>query len=143
MRIDSIYDHQKTPGIKFDKSVSMTQQQFKQETDINYIVGRYLQTGYINPMLVKQGIPQYGDLSEIQDYRATLEKIQEADDMFMQLSPKIRDRFNHDPLELLQFVADPKNLPEAVALGLAEPPAHLPLDVNVQSDTNNQGGSNK
>lgn len=135
MRIESIYDHQKTPGINFENEEMMTQQQFKKETDVNYIVGRYLATGYINPMLVKQGIPQYGDISEIQDYHNTLQRIAEAEEMFSQLPAKIRDRFQHDPLQLLAFVADSKNLPEAVALGLVEADAHLPLDVNVQTDT--------
>nr|QJB19410.1 MAG: internal scaffolding protein [Microvirus sp.] len=113
----------------------ITQQQFKNECDINYIVNRYLQTGYINPMLVKNGQPVFGDVSTIEGYKQSLDKIKESEQMFMQLPAKIRDRFEHDPLKLLQFVADNNNYEEAVRLGLVEPSAHLPLDVNVPTDT--------
>jgi phage internal scaffolding protein len=113
----------------------ITQQQFKNECDINYIVNRYLQTGYVNPMLVKNGQPVFGDVSTIQGYKEAQDQIHEAARMFMELPAKIRDRFEHDPLKLLQFVANNDNYEEAVRLGLVEPSAHLSLDVNVPTDT--------
>nr|QJB19980.1 MAG: internal scaffolding protein [Microvirus sp.] len=133
--IQSYYVREKMPGLKFDQEERMTQQQFKDDVDINNIVSRFLQTGYINPMLVKNGVPEYGDVTKIESYKDSMDKIKDAEQMFMQLPARIRARFQHDPLELLAFVADKKNLPEAVELGLVEPPAHLPLDVNVPSDT--------
>lgn len=123
------------PEINTFEDDSITQQQFKNECDINYIVNRYLQTGYINPMLVQNGKPVFGDVSTIQGYKESLDQINEADQMFMQLPAKIRDRFQHDPLKLLAFVADNSNYKEAVSLGLVEPNAHLPLDVSVRTDT--------
>lgn len=138
---EEIFDYVKTvnylskPKVDTMDDDPITQQQFKNECDINYIVNRYLQTGYVNPMLVRNGKPVFGDVSTIAGYKETLDQIQEADQMFMQLPAKIRDRFQHDPLQLLQFVADNKNYDEAVRLGLVEPSAHLPLDVNVLTDT--------
>lgn len=137
-KFNTLYEREKMRGIKFNLEESMTQQQFKNDVDINNIVGRFLQTGFVNPMLVKQGVPQYGDVSMIESYRHSLDQIRDAQQMFMQLPSKIRSRFQHDPLELLAFVADKNNLPEAIELGLVEPPAHLPLDVNVPSDTLNK-----
>lgn len=134
-RFNTLYEREKMRGIKFNLEESMTQQQFKNDVDINNIVGRFLQTGFVNPMLVKQGVPQYGDVSMIESYKHSLDQIRDAEQMFMQLPARLRARFNHDPIELLSFVADKNNLAEAAELGLVEPPAHLPLDVNVPSDT--------
>lgn len=128
-------DYLTEPSVNTFDDDPITQQQFKNECDINYIVNRYLQTGYVNPMLVKNGQPVFGDVSTIGGYKESLDKIQEADSMFMQLPAKIRDRFQHDPLKLLEFVANNDNYDEAVSLGLVEPSAHLPLDVNVPTDT--------
>lgn len=129
------FDYLIDPMIDTSEDDPITQQQFKNECDINYIVNRYLQTGYVNPMLVRNGQPVFGDVSTIQGYKESLDQIQEADYMFMQLPAKIRDRFQHDPLKLLEFVANNDNYEEAVSLGLVEPSAHLPLDVNVPTDT--------
>lgn len=141
MNADELEDYNATvaylsePEINTCDDDPITQQQFKNECDINYIVNRYLQTGFVNPMLVKNGKPVFGDVSTIQGYKESLDQIQEADQMFMQLPAKIKDRFQHDPLKLLAFVADNSNYDEAVKLGLVEPSAHLPLDVNVPTDT--------
>ena len=46
-----------------------------------------------------------------------------ADDAFMALPANIRERFNNDPAELVDFVSDDRNRSEAIDLGLVPPPA--------------------
>lgn len=48
-----------------------------------------------------------------------------AQEQFAALSSKIRKRFNNDPVELLKFVSDAKNLEEMYELGLAVKPAPI------------------
>ena len=46
-----------------------------------------------------------------------------ADDAFMALPAAVRERFNNDPAELVDFVSDVNNRSEAIDLGLIPPPA--------------------
>lgn len=94
---------------------SMAQQQFAEECDINTIVKRFGLTGEM-PENVR--VPQYGDFSGIGDYQSALNAVRDAEESFMELPAHIRARFGHDPQQLLEFVADGRNLEEARRLGL-------------------------
>ena len=99
---------------------TMTQQQFKDEADINRLVDRFLRTGEVPPV---DGRAMYGDFIDVPDgYQAALNAVIEAQAGFDALPSKIRQRFDNDPAELLSFLQDPKNLDEAVELGLLEKP---------------------
>lgn len=99
---------------------TMTQQQFKDEADINRLVDRFLRTGEVPPV---DGRAMYGDFIDVPDgYQAALNAVIEAQAGFDALPSKTRQRFNNDPAELLSFLQDPKNLDEAVELGLLEKP---------------------
>lgn len=139
MKFQSLYNHEQVDkGIDCSNDEPMTQQQFTDDVDINNIVNRFLATGFINPLLIREGQPLFGDVSTVFEYKEALDYINEAKTMFEELPAKIRDRFENDPFKLLEFVADDKNYKEAYALGLVEPRAHLPLDVNVPTDTNKE-----
>lgn len=94
------------------------QQHFGEEVNINNIVKRMEQTGYI-PIPQPQ---QYGDVSQELTFQEALHVIQNAEEMFMQLDPYIRERFNNDPGKLLKFIDDPKNLEEGRKLGIFSTP---------------------
>lgn len=105
---------------------TMTQQHFKDDCDVNVIVNRFLKTGQFPPVDPKA---MYGDfLDAPESYRDALDQVIAAEEQFMELPAKVRERFQNDPAELLDFLADPKNKEEAINLGLLEkaPPAPSP-----------------
>lgn len=97
---------------------SMTQQQFKDECDVNNIVAKYKRTGEITHLARTSGV--YADLTKITDYHTMINQIQEAQKAFMTLPAAVRLRFQNDPGQLLAFMQDPKNYEEGVKLGLFE-----------------------
>lgn len=97
---------------------SMTQQQFKDETDINLIVEKYSKSGQF-PQYGKIGI--YADYSEIKDYQGMLQTVMDAQESFNQLDAKVRYKFQNDPAQLIKFMQDPKNHDEGVKLGIYNP----------------------
>lgn len=99
------------------KDKTRTQQHFKEECDINTIVQRFGLTGEL-PTTVQT--PTYGDYTGIFDFQSAMNKVVEAQQNFMTLPAKIRARFHNDPQELLEFVTDESNRPEAEKLGLVE-----------------------
>lgn len=97
---------------------SLTQQQFKEEADINTIVDRFLRSG-VMPNSVN--MPQYVDYEGVFDFQSAMNVVRQADENFMRLDAKVRARFNNSPQEFLEFFANPDNTEEAVRLGLAIP----------------------
>lgn len=97
---------------------SLTQQQFKEEADINTIVDRFMKSGVL-PTPVN--MPQYVDYEGVFDFQSAMNVVRQADENFMRLDAKVRSRFNNSPQEFLEFFADPSNTEEAVRLGLAIP----------------------
>lgn len=115
--VDAVSD---LTGIEF-KDPSLAQQHMKDECDINNIVERFGVTGQLP---VASSIPPtYGDFTGVNDYRTALDLVMAADESFMSLPAKIRERFNNDPAELVDFVSDINNRSEAIDLGLIPPPA--------------------
>jgi len=97
----------------------MAIQSAKEETDINTIVNRFMNTGMLpNPVRA----PQYGDFTGATDYRTSLDAVMAAQASFMELPAHVRRRFHNDPQAFLEFVADEDNRAEAIKLGLVFPP---------------------
>lgn len=96
---------------------SLTQQQFKEETDINYIVDTYTRTGVLPHTI---GTPQFGDFTGAQDYHSSVNQVIAAQQSFMALPAQLRSRFDNDPGQLLDFLADGDNRDEAIKLGLLD-----------------------
>jgi phage internal scaffolding protein len=96
---------------------SLAQQHMKDECDINVIVERFGVTGELpqNPIS-----PQYGDFSGVTDYHSALNQINATMDDFMALPAKLRVRFDHDPVKLLEFLENDENRLEAIQLGLID-----------------------
>jgi len=115
---------------------SLTQQHFKDETDINNILRQFNITG----LLPEQPLsPRYGDFTGIGDYHGALNAVIAAEDQFMALPANLRARFENDPAQLIDFLSDENNRSEAEKLGLLEVPKAestvTPLDVTVLGDT--------
>ena len=115
---------------------SLTQQHFKDETDINNILRQFNITG----LLPEQPLsPRYGDFTGIGDYHSALNAVIAAEDKFLALPANLRARFENDPAQLIAFLSDENNRSEAEKLGLLEIPKAestvTPLDVTVLGDT--------
>lgn len=95
---------------------SLTQQQFKDETDINTIVDMFMKTGHVP---TAHSMPQYMDSDGIFDFQGAMNLVRQADENFMRLDSKLRARFHNSAQEFLEFFADPGNTEEAIRLGLA------------------------
>ncbi|WNK13178.1 MAG: internal scaffolding protein [Microvirus sp.] len=94
---------------------SLTQQHFKDETDINNILRQFNITGILPENALS---PRYGDFTGINDYQSALNAVIAADEGFMALPADLRTRFSNDPENLINFLNDPSNLDEAIKLGL-------------------------
>lgn len=120
---------------------SLTQQNFKDEVDINVMLEKFKVTGMM-PQAVR--LPSYGDFTGVADYRTAIEAVRKADSAFMELPAAIRARFDNDPQKFLGFVSDSKNREEAIKLGLIPEAAGVSgaqaPDVNAQQSAG-QGAS--
>jgi phage internal scaffolding protein len=111
---------------------SLTQQQFKEDSDINTIVDRFMKSGVLpNPV----NMPQYVDYEGIFDFQSAMNVVRQADESFMRLNAKIRARFNNSPQEFLEFFGNPDNVDEAIRLGLAIPQAVAETQVSAAEPT--------
>lgn len=104
----------------FDDTPSLTRQSAKDECDVNQILARYQKTGvltHLNP-----ATPMYADLSEMPNsYQDALEFIRKAQEDFQNMSSTLRAKFQNDPQQLINFIANPSNYEEAAQLGLLDP----------------------
>lgn len=104
------------PSSDFSKDKGFTVQADREDADINKIINRFLKSGQLPPQ--RGGQPFYGDVSDIGDLQDSLMKIKEAESLFMQYPAQVRERFENDYVKMVDFLEDPKNLDEAVELGL-------------------------
>lgn len=112
----------RVPSDNFDSS--LTQQHFKDECDINHIMRRYRETGFLVDPLKRQTVkPQFGDFSTAFDFHAAQNVIASANEAFAALPSEVRKRFANDPGQFLAFMEDERNMDEAVKLGLVDKPA--------------------
>ena len=95
---------------------SMTQQQFKDEVDINTIVDRFQKTGEMPPPME---FPTEQDFTEAFDFQTSMNVIVQAREQFMTMPAKVRARFDNDPQKFMEFIHDNDNADEAIKLGLA------------------------
>lgn len=106
---------------------SLTVQSMAEEADINVLMHRYGITGKMpdNPRL-----PQYGDFTQITSYRDAVQAIMNAEEGFMELTARVRARFDNDPQQLLEFIDNPANRAEAITLGLIKEQPQNAINVN-------------
>lgn len=96
-----------------------TQQQFKDEVDINTIAKNFGMTGRL-PENVR--MPMFGDFADVEDYQTALNAARRAGHSFMQMPAEVRLRFQNDPQQFLEFCSNPANRDEAIKLGLVATP---------------------
>lgn len=113
------------------EDASLTQQHFKDETDINNILRQFNITGLLPESTLS---PRYGDFTGIGDYHSALNSVIAAEDGFMSLPAELRARFENDPAQLIDFLENPENKNEAIKLGIVNPSEELPQVVEVPQE---------
>lgn len=117
LNIRKPFIRQKRNGLKFGPS--LTKQSHKDECNINLIVAQYDRTGLITHTKENPGI--YTDLQAV-DFLQSQLIVTQAKEMFQALPSKIRNKFQNDPAQFMDFMHDPDNKDEIYKLGLAENP---------------------
>lgn len=97
---------------------SLAVQSEKDSCDINKIVSKFKSTGVMTNVRTDQ--PLFGDFSDLVDIQTQRIRMQDAQEAFMTLPAQIRKRFSNDPVELINFLNDENNRPEAIKLGLID-----------------------
>lgn len=95
-----------------------TQQNFKDECDINTIVNQFLKTGEM-PDNIR--LPQYIDYEGVFDFQTAMNTMMEAEASFMQLPAPLRAEFQNDPQQFLEYCANPANKEDMHKRGLLRP----------------------
>lgn len=104
---------------------SKTHQSFEKDANINNMAKRHL--GHLGNTLANIGNPNatrkpiFGDFSNI-DYHGMLNTVTQIDSMFASLPARVRGTFKNRPELLLDFIAKPENVKEAVRLRLIDDP---------------------
>lgn len=117
MRFKTAYDPVETHdhcGIEFTMP-SLTVQDEKDETDINYIVNKYAdgQKGIATLDLgdsSQYAFLQFGDATLPGDYSTALELVSGVREEFYTLPASVRAKFGHDPMNFISKLNDPATL---------------------------------
>lgn len=88
---------------------SMTQQSFKDATDVNNIMAKYIKTGIIDHINVYE--PAYGEVDGT-TFTEAMQTVANATTMFMDLPSRAREAFDHDPAKFLDYVNNLEDKPE-------------------------------
>ena len=96
---------------------SLAQQHHRDECDINNILRQFNITGLLPEQTLS---PRYGDFTGIGDYHTAMNRVLAVQDEFEALPAQIRARFDNDPAQLIEFLENSDNRPEAEKLGLVE-----------------------
>lgn len=101
-------------GIEFTMS-SLTVQDEKDETDINYIVNKYAdgQKGIMTLDLgdsSQYAYLQFGDATLPGDYSTALELVSGVREEFYSLPAYVRAKFDHDPMNFIDHLNDPATI---------------------------------
>ena len=102
-------------GIKF-VGRSMTEQAHKEECDIHNIMGKYEREGILSHVSKYKGT--YSDMVDAPDFQEMQNTIAEAKSMFETVPSRIREQFQNDPGQFLQFMQDEKNVDAIEEMGL-------------------------
>ena len=127
-------------GIEFTMP-SLTVQDEKDKTDINYIVNKYAdgQKGIMTLDLgdsSQYAYLQFGDATLPGDYSTALELVSGVREEFYSLPAYVRAKFGHDPMNFINQLNDPATLEYLQQQGLYD--SNLSFNEQQQSDSNKQ-----
>ena len=119
-RVLSAFDRRRVTAPVHDEKIhgpSMVQQHFKDECDINRIILKFTETGYLSHQM--PGMPTFGEAPAI-SFTDAMFMVTDAQEKFGQLPAEIRSEFNNDPAQFLDAFQDPENRGRLEELGLID-----------------------
>ena len=120
-------DEEHHQGIVFEEPSLTDQSQYK-DTDINNIVRKYQVTGLLDsPGSVPFETLQYGDATLLPDYQTALDLVNNVQEEFSSLPSEVREKFGHDPMQLLDALQDPTKKEMLQDIGLISKPVEPAL----------------
>lgn len=113
-------------GLACTEEEGMTQQQFRDECDINTIVERFGITGQLpdNPRM-----PVSGDFTGLSDFHSAMNAVRNAQEAFEEFPADIRAQFHNDPQKMMAFLENDKNREKALEMGLLPKPPEKTRDM--------------
>lgn len=102
-----------------DTGPGLTKQSHRDECDINKIIAKYQREGISEFANKWQGF--YGEVDSA-DFQTAMDLMVNANAMFMELPSAVRNRFNQDPGQFVDFAQNPDNIEELRNMGLAPRP---------------------
>lgn len=112
------------------KDKTLTQQHMADECDINKLVERFVVTGEIKQLEMP---PLQGDFTKIPTYQEALNLMIEANKSFMAMPAKVRNRFENDPGQFIDFCSNEQNRDEMRQMGLWSPEANAAFELKAQT----------
>ena len=94
-------------------------QEFKDDADLNSIMRKFQKTGAIDHAKIHQG--SYGIASPMQLHEA-MNLVKKSESMFNELPSSIRNKFENNAEQFLDYVQNPDNAIEAKELGISLSP---------------------
>lgn len=114
------------PGITFTEP-SRTQQEFRDECDINVILERYAATGILDHTSAYQ--PVFADVTAYDgDFQQAFAVVQRAEEAFMALPSALRAELDNDPSRLVAFIKNPANKDRCIEYGIFNKPEAVVAD---------------
>lgn len=111
---------------------SRTQQQFRDQVDINNLVKKYTLNKLEDTWVFD---PQnYSDFSNVGSLQDAAQKVIDAESTFSKLPSTLRTKFQNNPQNLIDFLSNPKNKDEAIELGLFKTPPPPPTTPTISLD---------
>lgn len=114
MKIRKLTDQLKRVRLKI-KGISRTKQQDAADLNVTEIMRKYDKTKVLP--LIGTRKPIYGDFSSPMEFADAFSIVTKANEQFLSLPAKVRERFGHDPKAFLEFVK-PENAKELFELGI-------------------------
>lgn len=105
------------PVVDCSVEPSRTKQSFKESSDINVIMQRARKTGLITHLSTRH--PVYADVSQMTDFRQSLEQVRQVEEFFDHLPARVREHFANEPASFLEYMNEPgRTVDELKELGL-------------------------
>lgn len=102
----------------FNHDPSLTDQDSKDECDVNLIIERAMKGHAVTHLRTHTGT--YMDLAEVPDFTQSMQIVANAQNAFNQLPSDLREKFHNSPQIMMEYLADKRNDEEAISLGLKE-----------------------
>ena len=110
-------DSQENWGTTVGGGETMVRQQFKDEVDINNIINRYQETGFLPGAM---GDPIFADTTMISDLKTAIDTVNAAQEGLKQLPRAARELLQANPTEFATKLAQASTQDQLVELGVLE-----------------------